>query len=230
MGRPLKIKKTQTVDIGFNNFGNLEAPVFPETLNTSQFFGVVGGANAIGGSAVATSANPVVKVQVFLPTGGPGSAEANGFIITQKGSRQYLVADLTPVNDEDMVVGRTYIINTVGTTVWSATGASYNNAAAGDIFTCTAPGSGTGTAFEVGICTLANEAVGALTQGNMNIELSPGDSSDVLISRMTNKYALDFSTPPVKYFLNFFTDEGTAIVSGTQGNTYQLGQVESYTS
>ena len=49
MGRPLKIKKTTTKDIGFVELGQLESPVYPDTLNTDQFIGVVGGANAIGG-------------------------------------------------------------------------------------------------------------------------------------------------------------------------------------
>ena len=229
MGRPLKIKKTQTKDIGFPPLGQLESPVFPETLNTDQFIGVVGGANNIGGASVATSANPVVKVTVHLPTGGPGNDEAAGFIITQKGSTKYLVADTTSVADEDLVVGRTYIINTVGTTDWVACGASVNPAA-GDIFVARAIGAGTGTAFEVGICALANQTVGNLTVGNMNILLSPGDSSDVLISRHTNKFALDYSSPPVRYLTNFFTDEGTEIKSGTIGVALQLGQVDDYTS
>ena len=229
MGRPLKIKKTTTKDIGFNNLGSLEVPVYPDTLNTAQFIGVVGGANAIGGSSVATSAYPVVRVQVYLPTGGPGSAEAAGFIITQKGSRQYLVADATVVADEDLVVGRSYIINAVGTTNWTACGASKANPAAGDVFTAGAAGSGTGTAFEIGVCTLANEATSALTAGNMNIAIFQGDSTDILIKKLTNKYAIDWSNN--KYLVNFFTDEGTEIISGTQGNdTYVLAIVENYTS
>lgn len=229
MGRPLKIKKTTTKDIGFNNVGSLTAPVYPETLNTTQFIGVVGGANAIGGSSVASSTYPVVRVQVHLTTGGPGSDEAPGFIITQKGAKQYLVADTTSVADENMVVGRTYIINTVGTTNWRACGASVSPAA-GDIFTCTAAGSGSGTAFEVGVCTLANEATNSLTAGNMNIAIFNGDSTDILVSKLTNKYALDYSTPAVKYLLNFFTDEGTEIKSGTKGETYSLAITENYTS
>jgi hypothetical protein len=229
MGRPLKIKKTTTKDIGFNNLGSLEVPVYPDTLNTSQFIGVVGGANNLGGGSIATAAYPVVRVQVYLPTGGPGAAEAAGFIITQKGSRQYLVADTTSVADEDLVVGRSYIINTVGTTNWTACGASKANPAAGDIFVAGAAGSGTGTAFEVGVCTLANEATTALTQGNMNIAIFQGDSTDILIKKLTNKYAIDWANN--KYLVNFFTDEGTEIISGTQGNdTYVLAIVENYTS
>ena len=237
MGRPLKIKKTQTVDIGFPVLGQLESPVYPDTLNTTEFIGVVGGANAIGGSSVATSANPVVRVQVYLPTGGPGSAEAAGFIITQKGATKYLVADTTSVADEDLVVGRTYIINSVGTTDWQACGASPRGQiggvlqyAAGDIFTATAVGSGSGTAFEVGVCALANEATGALTEGNMNIAIFNGDSTDILVSKLTNKFALDYSTPPVRYLVNFFTDEGTEIKSGTVGVTVALAIAENYTS
>ncbi len=228
MGRPLKIKKTTTKDIGFNSFDELTNPVYPETLNTTQFLGVVGGANAIGGSSVATSANPVVRVQVYLSTGGPGSAEAPGFIITQKGSKQYLVADTTSVADESMVVGRSYIIDTVGTTNWVACGASKTNPAAGDIFTCTAAGDGSGTAFEVGVCTLANEATGALTTGNMNIAIFVGDSTDILVSKLTNKYAIDYSNN--RYLVNFFTDEGTEILSGTKGQTIPLAITENYTS
>lgn len=229
MGRPLKIKKTTTKDIGFVELGQLESPVYPDTLNTSQFIGVVGGANAIGGSSVATSAYPVVRVQVHLGTGGPGSAEAPGFIITQKGATKYLVADTTSVADESLVVGRTYIINSVGTTDWVACGAGVNPAA-GDIFTATAVGAGTGTAFEVGVCALANEATGALTAGNMNIAIFRDDSTDILVSKLTNKFALDYSTPPVRYLVNFFTDEGTEIKSGTIGVTVQLAIAENYTS
>ena len=229
MGRPLKIKKTTTKDIGFVSLGELEAPVYPDTLNTSQFIGVVGGANASGGSAVATSAYPVVRVQVHLATGGPGSAEAPGFIITQKGNTKYLVADTTSVADESLVVGRTYIINTVGTTDWVSCGAGVNPAA-GDVFTATGIGAGTGTAFEVGICALANEATSALSAGNMNIAIFNGDSTDILVSKLTNKFALDYSTPKVRYLVNFFTDEGTAIKSGTVGETVALAIAENYTS
>jgi hypothetical protein len=227
MGRPLKIKKTTTVDIGFNPFSQLTNPVFPVTMTESDFFGVVGGANAEAGSSIATAQNPVVKCRVFIAGAG---AEDDGYIITQKGTIRYQVAAVSAVNDEDLVVGLSYRILTVGTTDWAACGASVN-ATAGDIFTARAIGAGTGTAQLVGICTLANEADTALTAGNMNISLSTGgDSTQVLISRLTNRFALDYDTPPVRYATNFFTDEGTSIKSGTVGQTVALGQVEKYTS
>jgi hypothetical protein len=173
MGRPLKIKKSTTKDIGFNDLGSLANPVYPATLNTDQFLGVVGGANA----SVATSSYPVVKCQVFIA--GESTEEA-GYIIRQKGTTKYLVY---------------------------------------------------GTSSQAtGVCVLANEATGSLTEGNMNIAMFNGDSTDILISKLSNKWALDYSTPPVRYVINFFTDEGTEIKSGTAGATNALAIAENYTS
>jgi hypothetical protein len=58
-----------------------------------------------------------------------------------------------------------------------------------------------------------------------------GDSTEVYLSKLTNKWALDFATPPNRYLVNFFTDEGTQIISGAASNaTTTLAQVEKYTS
>ena len=167
MGRPLKIKKTTAVDIGFPNIGSLTAPVNPETLNSAQFIGVVGGSDSVDSAAY-----PTVKCRVFIS----GASEADGYIVRQKGSTKYLVSD------------------------------------------------GTNT----GVCTLADEADSSLTEGNMNITLTFGDSTAVNIARLTNRYALDYSNN--RYLVNFFTDEGTEIKSGTAGTTLGLGIVENYNS
>ena len=180
MGRPLKIKKSTTKDIGFNAWNTLTNPVFPATFNAAQYEGVVGGVGNGGG--VATAAYPVVKCRVFIT----GQSEEDGFIIRQKGSTKYLVE-----------------------------GASSG---------------------EQGVCVLANEAASSLTEGNMNISYSADDSSEVLIAKLTNKFALDYSD--VRYAVNFFTDEGTVIKSGTTGqantatqqNLLNLVIVENYTS
>ena len=180
MGRPLKIKKSTTKDIGFNAWNALTNPVYPATFNAAQYEGVVGGVGNGGG--VATAAYPVVKCRVFIT----GQSEEDGFIIRQKGSTKYLVE-----------------------------GASSG---------------------EQGVCVLANEAAAALTEGNMNISYSADDSSEVLIAKLTNKFALDYSD--VRYAVNFFTDEGTVIKSGTTGqantatqqNLLNLVIVENYTS
>ena len=232
MGRPLKIKKSTTSDIGFNPFSALTNPVYPSdptTFDGTEYLGVVGGANA----GVATAAFPVVKCRAFIV-----GAEDDAYIITQKGTTKYQVATVTAVNDEDMVVGRAYRILSVGTTDWAACGASDSNAAVGDVFTATAAGAGTGTVQNVGTCVLANQADGSLTLGNMNISLSQGDSTAQLISKLTNKFALDYSVPPVRYLTNFFSDEGFEIKSGTTGaanvtgqqNRVSLAIVENFTS
>jgi hypothetical protein len=231
MGRPLKIKKSTTSDIGFNPFSALTNPVYPSdptTFDGTEYLGVVGGANA----GVATAAFPVVKCRAFIV-----GAEDDAYIITQKGTTKYQVATVTAVNDEDIVVGRAYRILTVGDTNWAAIGAS-SSAAVGDVFTATGAGAGTGTVQNVGTCVLANQADGSLTLGNMNISFSEGDSTAQLISKLTNKFALDYSVPPVRYLTNFFSDEGYEIKSGTTGaanvtgqqNQVSLAIVENFTS
>jgi phosphotransferase system IIB component len=72
MGRPVKIKKSSTVDVGFNNPAG------------GQYYGVVGGTDTLS-----TVTNPVTKVRVKIG----GNSEADGYIIRQKGASKYLVSD-----------------------------------------------------------------------------------------------------------------------------------------
>lgn len=170
MGRPLKIKKTTTKDIGFNAFDQLTNPVKPGTMAATEFFGVVGGSDTVD-----TATYPTVKCRVKIGT----NAESDGYIIRQKGSISYLVSD----------------------------GAN------------------------TGVCTLANVADGALTSNTMTITYDTGDSAVTRISRLTNRWLLDYSTPPVRYLANFFDGGSTAIKAGAAQNaTVTLGQVENYNS
>lgn len=169
MGRPLKIKESTTIDIGFNNVGSLTAPVYPATLNSSEYFGVVGGVRA-----TASTTYPVIRCRARKA----GESEEDAVIIRQKGSTKYLVYGYS-------------------------TASSY-------------------------VAVLANQATGALSEGNMNIAIFNGDSTDILVKRLTNRWALDYSNN--RYLLNFWTDEGTAIVSGTKGTTVPLAITENYTS
>lgn len=99
MGRPLKIMKlgagsegsTTGKDIGYPAVSQLTAPVTPDGLEQGQFYGVVGGDITTSGTAEAgpNAGNPVVSVRVYIS----GQSEDNGFILRQKGSRQYLVQD-----------------------------------------------------------------------------------------------------------------------------------------
>jgi hypothetical protein len=248
MGRPLKIQKVSTgsgnsgasvgVDLGFPDFGSLTNPVKNSVGNmtNAQYLGVVGGA---GPTDTPSTTNPRVDVIVNIQlASGSGAGVAQGYIIRQKGSRKYLVGDVTSVDDEDLVVGNAYIITSVGTTDWVACGAPANYAV-GTIFTCTADaGAGTGTANLVGVCVLDNDVTPA--SGLMAITYTNNDSTATPISKLTNKWLLDFTggsgftqaevTNDVRYLANFFTDEGTAIKSGTAQTTVDIVIVDNVTS
>ena len=245
MGRPLKIQKTSTgsgnggaavgVDLGFPNFGSLTAPVFnspTQTLDNTQYLGVVGGA---GPTDTPSATNPRVDVTVYI-TGA--AAAAQGYIIRQKGAHKYLVGDVTSINDEDMVVGLAYMILSVGDTDWVSCGAP-TNYGVGTIFTCTnSIGAGSGTANLVGVCVLQDSATPAA--GFMSISYIDDTSSEVFISKLTNKFLLgweggsDYAATSVvadtRQVANFFTDEGTVIKSGTAQTTINVALVQNITS
>jgi hypothetical protein len=234
MGRPLKIQKRSTgsgnsgaavnVDIGYPNFGSLTDPVYNapvQTLDSTQYVGVVGGAS----SAATSATNPRVLVEVNITlASGSAAGSAAGYIIRQKGSHKYLVGDST--SRTALVVGNAYRIITVGNTAWTSYGAPANYAV-GTIFTCTvALGStGTGAVNLVGVCVLSNAASPA--NGNMSIAYIDDTSSEVYVSKLTNHYLLGWEggsnyaatsvVADVRALANFFTDEGTMIKSGTTG-------------
>jgi predicted RNA binding protein YcfA (HicA-like mRNA interferase family) len=260
MGRPLKIKKTTTgantgVDIGFNPFSVLTAPVVPVGFtpnSATEYQGVVGGSNTVD-----TATYPTVKCRVFIA----GFAEEDGYIIRQKGSHKYLVGGTT--ERTALVVGRAYRITTVGNTAWASYGAG-SDVAIGDVFTATAAlaNTGTGRVNAVGQCVLSSEADTALNSGDMNITYSLGDSTPTNISKLTNKFLQNFAggavggnadtgdvwaaadtVDNVAFAANFFTDEGTTAKSGAEvdtwgangseqnaGGTLDLAIVEKYNS
>ena len=244
MGRPLKIQKTSTgsgnggaavsVDIGFPNFGSLTAPVTNtgDTLSATEYLGVVGGA-APTDTPSATNPRIDVIVNIANPSGS-GIGVAAGYIIRQKGAHKYLVGDATGVNDGSFVVGQAYQISSVGTTTWASYGAP-SNFGVGTVFTATSVGgSGNGAAFSVGVCVLDNDTTPAA--GLMAITFTVTDSTATTISKLTNKFLLDWTggsdyaaasvVADKRYATNFFTDEGTVIKSGTTA-TANTGTVQS---
>ena len=273
MGRALKIQKYGTsqgitinadgtvnqpaaavgVDVGYPNFGSLTDPVYNSagTLSAADFLGVVGGA-----SSSATSASyPIILPQVNISLAdGTSTGAGNGRILRQKGAHKFLVAYVAAAtNDEDFIVGQAYSVASVGTTDWSAVGAGSSTVAVGDIFTATAVGSGTGTAYPVDICVLENS--GTPSAGYMSVEYSVGDSSAVYASYITNKWIRDWNGMTYAnysdsntgtniqsgenfYPTNFFSDEGTVTWSGAevingasaQNGSLQLAQVVKTTS
>jgi hypothetical protein len=247
MGRPLKIQKIIStanpgVDNGYPNFGSLTAPVVntADTLNSDQFLGVVGGSNTVD-----TATFPTVKCRVFV-TGI--AAEEDGYILRQKGAHKYLVGGITARTA--LISGNAYRITVVGDTAWNEYGL-VGTAAVGAVFTATATlaDTGTGRVNAVGVCILSSEADATLTEGNMNITYTLGDSTAVQLSKLTNKFVRDWTnfanedgtaissyasggdnTGVVDYsgeaveIANFFTDEGTVQKSGAQDATNGTAQ------
>ena len=252
MGRPLKIQKLSTgsgnsgasvsVDLAFPNFGSLTNPVFnspTQTLNNNQYLGVVGGATGVTNAAPPPSlTNPRIDVTVNIAApDGSGIGVAQGYIIRQKGAHKYLVGDVTGVTGGAFVVGQAYQIVTVGTTNWTAAGAGANFGV-GTIFTATTVGDGNGSANSVGVCVLDNDVTPAA--GLMAITFTQTDSTATPLSKLTNKFLLDWTggstyeanqvINDVRIVANFFTDEGTVIKSGTAQTTITLAIVDNVTS
>src|SRR5210317_1434444 len=227
MGRPLKIKISDTQDAGFNNPGDDSANRTPAS---ELFYGAVG-----GNPNTSDYTYPVMTCRI-RPTGGSVTTEGEGFIIKQKGARKYQVSrlDAAAIDPANAVVGSVLRVVSVGDTDWEAMGAGKGTIAAGHIFTVTAAaGAGTsGTAAECGICTLANEADAALSTGSMTITYTDEGSSAVRLKRFSNKHGIPFSGNPV--LLNFFNILDDTVKIGGSGSsaspsTRDLVQVENTT-
>jgi hypothetical protein len=230
MGRPLKIKKSTTSDIGFNALAGLTAPVLPSPVfdSATEYLGVVGGSNTVDSATY-----PTVKCLVFIT----GFAQEDGYIIRQKGSHKYLVGGITARTA--LVSGSAYRVTVVGDTDWTAVGAG-SDVAAGDIFTATAAlaNTGTGRVNAVGQCVLGSELT-TLTAGNMSISYFSNDSTETAISKLTNKFLQNFAggavggnantgdvwsaadaVDNVAFAANFFSDEGVTAKSGAEVDTW----------
>ena len=265
MGRPLKIQRYSPgsgntnlngvpvgVDVALPPFASMDPTTAVPPVGTATvppWVGVVGGVP----NPITSAAYPVVAVTVnIMQLNGTGAGVAAGAIIRQKGSRKYMVADLTPIAVTALVVGQSYMINTVGNTPWAISGASINFAQY-DIFTCTTVGTGTGTAFLVGTCILDDTP--NPPAGNMSIGFLDNTSTVQYISKLTNKFLFDFAggepggssnTGDVwdyeqvqnndRWVANFFTDDGTMQKSGTanqpntpdQQNSVPMAEVDKY--
>lgn len=242
------------VDIGYPNFGSLTDPVFNapvQTLSDPEYLGVVGGL-----STAATSAtNPIILPQVNIALAdGSDTGAGNGRILRQKGAHKFLVAYVAATTAAgSFLVGQAYTVVSLGNTDWSAVGAGRDNVAVGDIFTATAAGSGSGTAYPVGVCVLQN--TGTPTAGGMSVEYSVADSAAVYASYISNKWIRDWTGMTYTdyndsnsginiysgenfYPVNFFTDEGNVTWSGAEiiasasakNGSLQLAQVVKSTS
>jgi hypothetical protein len=225
MGRPLKIKISNTQDAGFNNPGALIG--MTTTPANELFYGVVG-----GNISTSDYTFPVTTTRVF-PSGGSITTEAEGFIVRQKGASKYLVSrlDATAIDPANAVVGTQIRVVAVGDTDWASMGAGEGTIAVGLIFTvekASAAGS-SGTAAECGICSLVNVNDAALSAGDMTVTFTAADSSAVRLKRFSNRHGIPFTGDPV--LLNFFRISDDTVKIGGSGsaaspNTRDLVQVE----
>lgn len=201
MGRPLKIKKTATSDIGFPNNGSNGFDITKP--------GVVGGAGTL---------TNVAKIRVKLP----GVLEKDGYIVRQKGKRKFQV-ETEDINGEDIKEGGWYKITALGNTDWASVGAT--SAAVGTIFYSTADGSGTqtGTARGVGSATLANTNDGSLADGTLTVTFTNSAAGTGRLATLTNHWGTDFADPANKYLLTF---NGTAAAGATAGTAYAEVKIE----
>ena len=252
MGRPLKIQKYSAMsgifttgptaqavalDQAYPPFSQLVAPT-PPTGTNPAWLGVVGGLS----STATTTAYPIVNCQIYIANSY--SAECAGQIVRQKGSRKFLVATTAAIDPANAVVGVSLRIYALGNTNWQSIGAPVG-AAVGTVFTATAAaGAGTtGTAQEVGQCVLTSDL--SPTAGNMSISYFFGDSSEVAISKITNRFIQNFAggetggnantgdvwnpdqiVNNVVLDANFFTDEGTEVKSGADVATWGVNGSE----
>jgi hypothetical protein len=261
MGRPLKIQKFNAmagifynpsnpnpttaqdvyVDQGYPPFAaptSMDTPTVvlpqPET-SPLPFTGVVGGWTPDMGYPVV-----VCGVNIALPDGS-GAGVHDGLILRQKGARKFMVLDVTSKQDEQIIQGASYFIETVGSTNWTLFGGP-SNPTVGSIFTATANGtnSGTGVCGLVGTCVLYGDNSPAA--GEMYITMSIADSAPTYISKLTNRFAQDFNggeiggnantgnvwnetqvIENIEYAANFFVDGETFAKSGAEVPTWDNG-------
>jgi hypothetical protein len=152
---------------------------------SKRYFGQTGGTT------------PKIPIRVYN-----GSAK-EGYIVDQKGARRFKCADDTTVNDEDMVVGSQYVIVTVGSTDWVACGAVDNKV--GRIFTATAAGSGSGTAYLVITAKLVQGTNSDPTVANTAtlVGLTGGGvGAPVTLKKINFRTAVDFNGVRYKWSLS----------------------------
>ena len=171
-----KIQKTATVN---------------EYFDATNVIGGVGGLTSITGNQV--------QVQGYVTKG----VQSTGSILRAKGRSKFLINDSTAIQDENIQVGNSYVITTVGNTNWKALGGP-ESASVGDIFTATVANPAittNGVVNLLGVCTLTDSAASGLAAGQMSVDITTSKiTSGVLtnLSPITTTYAyLTFSSSNV---------------------------------
>ena len=149
--------------------------------------------------------NLAVNVQI-----GSAAESTIGYILAQKGTNKFLVADGAIVADESIVASTKYSINTTGDTNWVTVGVQ-GDAYVNKVFTAAAAGAGTGTVRLAGICTLVDKAAGSLAANEMSIMGQIASSGEqVRIKKLFNRTARDFNN--VRYKWTISDDSTTTLL------------------
>ena len=132
-----------------------------------------------------------------------GSNQNDVYIIKQKGARRYLVADVSAVNDEDIVAGSSYVIATLGTTDWAALGCP-GTAFVGKVFRAKVAGTGlttTGTAQLAQVAKLVSGTPAAAGEMKLTGYLGGDQTQPVVLGKLKKRTANSFSGTRYKWFL-----------------------------
>jgi len=154
-----------------------------------------------------TSGDTFFNVKVNAQIGAAAESTI-AYILAQKGTNKFLVANGAIVNDESMVIGTKYVINAVGNTDWASVGV-FGSAYVGKVFTATAAGAGSGTVRLAGTCKLVNAVDGSLGANEMSIMGQLTTGSQRPIRKIFNRIAIDFSGNRYKWSI---VDDSTATV------------------
>ena len=124
---------------------------------------------------------------------GALTATEIGYIVRQRSSVKFLVANGVAVQDEDIVIGTKYVIDTLSNTDWAALGVT--NAQVGTVFTATVDGTGLltgGNVRPVAVCTLVDKAPASLSANEMSITGFTTGATPVRLKRLYNRTAHSF--------------------------------------
>jgi hypothetical protein len=133
-----------------------------------------------------------------------GSNQNDVYIIKQKGARRYLVADVSAVNDEDIVAGSSYVIASLGTTDWAALGCP-GTAFVGKVFRAKIAGSGlttTGTAQIVQVAKIVNAEPAAAGEMRLRGFLNGDPAQPITLRKLNKRTATSFAGARYTWLLN----------------------------
>lgn len=141
------------------------------------------------------TSTPTLPIRIYN-----GSAK-EGYVVKQVSARRFKCADDTTVNDEDLVVGTQYVIVSVGNTDWASCGATRRQTV-GTLFTATAAGSGSGTAYAVLTGKLTNKVTPTGSGEACLVGILASGGTPIPLRSISGRIATDFNSVRYKWSLS----------------------------